>query len=151
MGTFNEVSGTGGAFAPCIAAPSKPAESISLTEINAGFDMAVCLRAGTLTQTKTLSRTKKVYLLPLAQKVHDFETFEIVHTCVGGVASPTVWTEKLVIFGCFIECASLVMVVSVQMVSEDSACVYCSSCDVFIYQRIHTIVEIKPEAHCSQK
>jgi hypothetical protein len=54
--------------------------------------------------------------------------------------------EKLVIFGCFIECASLVMVVTLQMVSADSACVYCSSCDVFIYQRIHTVVEIKSEA-----
>jgi hypothetical protein len=43
------------------------------------------------------------------------------------------------------ECASLVMVVIVQMVSADSACVYCSSFDVFIYQRMLTVVEIKPE------
>ena len=54
--------------------------------------------------------------------------------------------EKLVIFGYFIECTSLVIVVIMQMVSSDSACVYCSSCDVFIYQRIHTVVEIKSEA-----
>ena len=54
--------------------------------------------------------------------------------------------EKLVIFGYFIECTSLVIVVIMQMVSADSACVYCSSCDVFIYQRIRTVVEIKSEA-----
>jgi hypothetical protein len=38
------------------------------------------------------------------------------------------------------------MVVIVQMVSAYSACDYCSSCDVFIYQRIPTVVEIKSEA-----
>jgi hypothetical protein len=54
-------------------------------------------------------------------------------------------SEKVVIFGCFIECSSLVMVVIVQMMSADSACIYCSSCDVFIYQRICTVVEIKSE------
>jgi hypothetical protein len=38
------------------------------------------------------------------------------------------------------------MVVIVQMVSSDSACGYCSSCDVFIHQRIRTVVEVKSEA-----
>jgi hypothetical protein len=54
--------------------------------------------------------------------------------------------EKLVILGCFIECASLVMVVIVRMGHEDSAYIHCSSRDIFIYQRMHTVVEIKPEA-----
>jgi hypothetical protein len=38
------------------------------------------------------------------------------------------------------------MVFIVLMAHTNSACVYCSSCGVFIYQKMHTVVEIQPEA-----
>jgi hypothetical protein len=60
-----------------------------------------------------------------------------------GVPGPL---EKVIIFGCFLECASLSMVVIVQMEPVSSAYVCSSSYNVFIYQQMYIVVDIKPEA-----